>query len=73
MANWCICFISVLISLLDILRFSSSLIGCSWIDPLTPAVIVTSGLTCYPTILSVWMSGLYFLVFSLCAVFGNLS
>ena len=73
MAIWCICFISVLISLLGVLRFSSSLIGYSWIVPLTPAVIVTSGLTCHPTILSVWMSGLYFSVFSLCAVFGNLS
>ena len=73
MAIWCICFISVLIYLLGILRFSSSLIGCSWIAPLTPAVIMTNGLTCHPAILSVWMSGLYFLVFSLCAVFGNLS
>ena len=40
MAIWCICFISVLISLLGILRVSSSLIGCSWLAPLTPAVNV---------------------------------
>ena len=73
MAILCKCFMSVLISPLRILSFYSSLIGHSWIAPPTPAVIVMRGLTCHPTVLSVWMSGLYFSVFSLCAVFGNLS
>ena len=57
MTIWCHCFISVLISLLGILRFSSSLNGCSWIAPLTPVAIVMRGLTCHPTVLSGWMSG----------------
>ena len=57
MAVWCRCFISVLISLSGIWSFSRSLIGCSWIAPLTPVVIVMRGLTCHPVILSVWMSG----------------
>ena len=73
MAIWCKRFISVLISLLGILSFSSSLIGCSWIAPLTMVVIVMRGLTCHPVVMSVWMSGLYFVVFSLCTVFGNMS
>jgi hypothetical protein len=63
MAFWCRCLISVLISLLGNLSFSKSLIKCLWIAPLTPVVIVMRGLTCHPTVLSVWMSGLYFAVF----------
>ena len=71
MPTWC--FISVLTSLLGILSFLGPLIGCSWITPPTPVVITMRGLTCHPTLRSVWMSGLYFAVFSLCALFGNLS
>ena len=73
MAIWCRCFINVLISLLGILSFSRSLIGCSWKAPLMSTVIVMRGLTCRPVVLSAWMSGLYFAVSSLCVVFGNLS
>ena len=69
----CRCFIIVLISLSRILSFSKFLIGCLWIAPLTPTVMMMRGLTCQPAILSVWMSALYFAVFSLCAVFGNMS
>ena len=58
---------------LGILSFSRSLIGCLWIAPLTPTVMVTRGLTCQLHALSVCMSGLYLVVFSQCAVFGNLS
>jgi hypothetical protein len=36
-------------------------------------MIVMRGLTCHPDVLSVSMSGLYIAVFSLCAVFGNMS
>ena len=43
MAIWCSCFINILISLLGILRFSSSLIGRSRMAPLTPVVIVMRG------------------------------
>ena len=66
MAISCSCFMSILISLwvfLGILRFSSSLIGCSWIAPLTPDVIVMRGLTFHPDALIAWMSGLYFALF----------
>ena len=63
MAIWCNCFISVLISVLGILSFSSSLIGCSWIAPLTLVVIVMRGLTCHPTRLDEWVVFLgFFLV-----------
>ena len=65
MAIWCKCFISLLISFLGILIFfsSNSLIGCSWITPLTPVVMVMRGLTCQHNVLSVCMSGLYLVVF----------
>ena len=36
-------------------------------------MIMMRGLTCHPVVPSLCMSGLYFMVISLCAVFGNLS
>ena len=36
-------------------------------------MIVMRGLTFHPAALIAWISGLYFAVFSFCAVFGNLS
>ena len=47
---------------------------CSWIAPLTPAVMVMRGLTCHPRIpLSVCMSKLYLANIFLYTVVGNIS
>ena len=73
MVFMCKCFISVLILFLGILTVSRSLSDCLCIAPLTPVVMVMRGLTFQPVVLNVWMSGLYFVVFSLWVVFGNLS
>lgn len=40
MKIWCNCFTSVLTSFLGMLSLSNSIIGCSWIAPLMPVVIV---------------------------------
>ena len=55
-----------------ILSLSKSFIGCSWIAPLTLAVMVMRGLTSQSVVLSICMSGLYLAFFPLCVVFGNL-
>ena len=73
MAIWCRCFISVLISVLDIFSFSTSLFGYLWIAPLASLAMVMRGLTCQPVVLSMCRSGLYLVVFSLRVVFENLS
>ena len=61
MTSWCRCFISALISFLDILSFSKSLIGCWWIAPMTPDVIMMRGLICQP---AVWIVCMRWVVFS---------
>lgn len=43
MTIWYNCFMSVLTLFLDILSLFNSLIGCSWIAPLTPVVVVMRG------------------------------
>ena len=73
MEVWCICFMSFFISVGGILRGFSALIDCSWMAPLTPAVMVMRGLTVHPADLSVCIKGLYLSFFSLMEVVGNLS
>ena len=73
MAVWWIFFMSFLTSFLGILRLFSVIIDCLWMAPRTPDVIVMSGLTFHPLVRSVWMRGLYLLVFVCMALLGNLS
>jgi hypothetical protein len=72
MAIWCRCFLSVLITFLEILSDYKSLIGCLWITILTLAMMVMKGLICEPVVLSVGMIVLYLTNFWPSAVFGHL-
>ena len=60
---------SILTSFLGISSCSNSLIGCSWMAFLTPAMIVMRGFTCHHLALSACMSGLYLAASSIWAVF----
>jgi hypothetical protein len=54
-AIWCRCFIRVFTSFFfGVFSFSSSLIGCSWIAPLTLDILVMRGLSCQLVVLSVY-------------------
>ena len=48
MAFWCMCFISSLILDLGIFSLVNFSMDCSWMAPLTPAVMVMMGLVCHP-------------------------
>ena len=52
MAFWCIFFMRVLMWFLGMFRLVSCSIECSWIAPLTPAVIVMRGLVFHPLALA---------------------
>ena len=49
--------------------FLKKIIGCLWIAPLTPAVIVMRGLICQSIVLSVCTSRLYLIFFRYVQVF----
>ena len=56
-----------------ILSLVDSSMECSWIAPLTPAVMVISGLTFHLLFCMVFISGLYLVSLWVRALSGNLS
>src|ERR1700738_2981921 len=73
MAFSCIFFMRVLMLCFGIFRLVSFSMECSWIAPLTPAVMVIRGLTFHPLLCMVLMSGSYLVFLWVSASSGNLS
>ena len=73
MAFWCKCFIRSLMFDLGIFNSVSFSMECSWMAPLTPAVMVMIGLVLHPLFCMVLISGSYFVCFRVIACSGNLS
>ena len=73
MTFWCISFMSVLMLVFGILRLDSLSMVCSWIAPLTPAVIMISGFIFHPLSCMLLISRSYLACFCVMACWGNLS
>ena len=73
MVFWCISFMSVLMLVFGILRLDSLSMVCSWIAPLTPTVIVISGIVFHHLSCMLLISGSYLACFCVMACSGNLS
>ena len=73
MAFSCIFFMRVLILCFGIFSLVSFSMECSWMAPLTPAVMVISGLTFQPLFCMLLISGSYLVCLWVRASFGNLS
>ena len=59
MTFWCMFFMRVLMIDFWISKVASFLMQCSWIAPLTPAVMVIRGFVCHPSFCMVLISGSY--------------
>ena len=73
MAFSCIFFMRDLMLCFGIFNLVSCSMECSWIAPLTPAVMVIKGLTFQPLFCMVWISGSYLVCLWVRAPSGNLS
>ena len=73
MAFSCIFFMRVLILCFGIFSLVSFSMECSWMAPLTPAVMVISGLTFQPLFCMLLISGSYLVCLWVRASSGNLS
>ena len=71
MAFWCICFIRSLMLDLGIFSLVNFSMKCSWMAPLTPALMVMMGLVFHPLFCMVFINGSYFCVFSGDCLFGE--
>ena len=73
MGFWWIFFMRVLMACFGILRLASLLMECSCMAPLTPAMMVMSGLVFHPLFCMVFTSGSYLVCLCAMAWYGNLS